>query len=182
MAKFSREDLRGIEGMTDGMLDAIMDLHQETETADRQAMDALQGEIRTLRESTPGAEVMTELDELRKWKTDREEADRVAAEDAQWRGRLEKQREEQIGRDWLTEFNQNGVLEEFKTEVGKNSGESDAEIFSRITKGREDAYFVSKRQAFVNPPANVTATESGTAEEYMANSARYKNNPWVNKK
>lgn len=179
MAKFSRDSLRGIEGMTDGMIDAIMDLHQETETAHRQAMDALRGENETLRTSTPGSEVMTELDELRKWKTDREEADRVAAEDAQWRGRLEKQREEQIGRDWLTEFNQNGVLEEFKTEVAKNSGESDAEIFSRITKGREDAYFGSKRQAFVNPPAQVTHTEPKSAEDYMRSNPKYKNNPYV---
>ena len=178
MAKFSREDLRGIEGMTDGMLDQIMDLHQETETAHRQAMDALQGEIRTLRESTPGAEVMTELDELRKWKTDREEADRVAAENAAWSERFDKLTD----RQWSTQFNRDGVFAKFRDEASKEGAKSDAEIFTEITKGQEDALFVSKRQAFVNPPANVTATESGTAEEYMANSARYKNNPWVNKK
>lgn len=178
MAKFSREDLRGIEGMTDGMLDQIMDLHQETETAHRQAMDALQGEIRTLRESTPGAEVMTELDELRKWKTDREEADRVAAENAAWNERFDKLTD----RQWSTQFNRDGVFAKFRDEASKEGAKSDAEIFTEITKGQEDALFVSKRQAFVNPPANVTATESGTAEEYMANSARYKNNPWVNKK
>lgn len=178
MAKFSRDSLRGIEGMTDGMIDAIMDLHQETETAHRQAMDALRGENETLRTSSPGAEVMTELDELRKWKTDREEADRVAAENAQWSERFGKLTD----RQWATEFNRQGILEEFKTEVGKNSGESDTEIFSRITKGREDALFTPIRQAFVNPPANVTATESGTVEEYIANSARYQKNPWVNKK
>lgn len=181
MAKFSREDLMGIEGMTEAMVGQVMDLHQATETAHRQAMDALRGENDTLRASTPSAEVMTELDQLRKWKTDREEADRKAAEDAQWRGRLEKQREEQIGRDWFTEFNQNGVLEEFKTEVGKNSGESDAEIFSRITKGREDALFVPKRQAFVNPAAQVTSTEPASVEDYMRSNPKYKNNSWVNK-
>lgn len=178
MAKFSREDLRGIEGMTDGMLDQIMNLHQETETAHRQAMDALQGEIRTLRESTPGADVMTELDELRKWKTDREEADRVAAENAAWNERFDKLTD----RQWSTQFNRDGVFAKFRDEASKEGAKSDAEIFTEITKGQEDALFVAKRQAFVNPPANVTATESGTAEEYMANSARYKNNPWVNKK
>lgn len=177
MAKFTREDLRGIEGMTDGMLDQIMNLHQETETAHRQAMDALHRENDTLRASTPSAEVMTELDTLRKWKTDREEADRKAAEDAQWSERFGKLTD----RQWSTEFNRLGILEEFKTEVGKNSGESDAEIFSKITKGREDALFVPKRQAFVNPAAQVTSTEPGTVEDYMRSNPKYKNNPWANK-
>ena len=178
MAKFTREGLRGIEGMTDGMIDAIMDLHQETETAHRQAMDALRGENETLQASTPGAEVMTELDELRKWKSDREEADRVAAENAQWTERFDKLTD----RQWSTPYNRDGIFAKFRDEASKEGAKSDAEIFTEITKGQEDALFVAKRQAFVNPPANVTATESGTAEEYMANSARYKNNPWVNKK
>lgn len=177
MAKFTRESLRGIEGMTDGMLDAIMDLHQDTETAHRQAMDALRGENETLRASSPGAEVMTELDELRKWKTDREEADRKAAEDAQWSERFGKLTD----RQWATEFNRQGILEAFKTEVGKNSGKSDAEIFTEITKGQEDALFAPKRQAFVNPAAQVTSTEPASVEDYMRSNPKYKNNPWANK-
>lgn len=175
---FSRNDLKNIEGMTDAMIDGVMDLHQASETAHRQAMDALQGEINTLRASTPGAEVMTELDELRKWKTDREEADRVAAENAAWNERFEKLTD----RQWSTPYNRDGIFAKFKTEASKEGAKADEEIFKEITAGQEDALFVAKRQAFVNPPATVTATESGTAEEYMANSARYKNNPWVNKK
>ncbi len=177
MAKFTREGLRGIEGMTDGMLDQIMDLHQETETAHRQAMDALRGENDTLRQSTPSAEVMTELDQLRKWKTDREEADRKAAEDAQWADRFGKLTD----RQWATEFNRQGILEAFKTEVGKNSGKSDAEIFAQITNGQEDALFAPRRQAFVNPAAQVTPTEPASVEDYMRSNPKYKNNPWANK-
>jgi hypothetical protein len=175
---FSRNDLKNIEGMTEDMIDGVMSLHQVSETARRQAMDALQGELNALRASTPGAEVMTELDELRKWKTDREEADRVAAENAVWNERFDKLTD----RQWSTQFNRDGVFAKFRDEASKEGAKSDAEIFTEITKGQEDALFVAKRQAFVNPPANVTATESGTAEEYMASSARYKNNPWVNKK
>ena len=175
---FSRNDLKNIEGMTDDMIDGVMSLHQASETAHRQTMDALQGEINTLRASAPGAEVMTELDELRKWRTDREEADRVAAENAAWNERFDKLAD----RQWSTQFNRDGVFAKFRDEASKEGAKSDAEIFTEITKGQEDALFVAKRKAFVNPPANVTATESGTAEEYMANSARYKNNPWVNKK
>lgn len=177
MAKFTREGLRGIEGMTDGMLDQIMELHQDTETAHRQAMDALRGENETLRASTASAEVMTELDQLRKWKTDREEADRKSAEDAQWSERFGKLTD----RQWSTEFNRQGILEAFKTEVGKNSGKSDAEIFTEITKGQEDALFVPKRQAFVNPAAQVTSTEPASVEDYMRSNPKYKNNPWAKK-
>lgn len=177
MAKFSREDLMGIEGMTEAMVGQVMDLHQATETAHRQAMDALRGENDTLRASAPSAEVMTELDQLRKWKTDREEADRKAAEDAQWSERFGKLTD----RQWATEFNRQGILEAFKTEVGKNSGKSDAEIFAQITKGQEDALFVPKRQAFVNPPAQVTPTEPASVEDYMRSNPKYKNNSWVNK-
>lgn len=172
---FSRNDLKSIEGMTDAMIDGVMSLHQVSETAHRQAMDALQGEINTLRAGTPSAEVMTELESLRKWKTDREEADRVANEEKQWSDRFGKLTD----REWSTDYNRRGILEEFKTAVGNNSGKSDAEIFADITKGREDALFVPKRQAFVNPPARDTATEAGSAEEYMRSNPKYKNNPWL---
>ena len=175
MAKFSREDLRGIEGMTDAMVDSIMDLHQSTETAHRQAMDALQGEINTLRAGTPSVEVMTELEGLRKWKTDREEADRVAAEDAQWQERFGKLTD----RKWATEYNRNGIFEKFKTEASKEGAKSDAEIFTEITKGQEDALFVPNRQAFVNPPAQNVATDPASVEEYMRSNPKYKNNPWL---
>ena len=179
MAKFSREDLRGIEGMTDTMIDSIMDLHQGTETAHRQAMDALQGEINTLKAGagTPSAEVMTELEDLRKWKTDREEADRKAAEDAAWSDRFGKLTE----RKWSTEYNRNGIFEKFKAEASKEGAKSDAEIFTEITKGQEDALFVPNRQAFVNPPAQVTSMDPASVEEYIRSSAKYKNNPWANK-
>ena len=163
--------------MTDGMLAQIMNLHQETETAHRQAMDALQGEIRALRESTPGAEVMTELDELRKWRTDREEADRVAAENAAWNERFDKLTD----RQWSTQFNRDGVFAKFRDEASKEGAKSDAEIFNEITKGQEDALFVAKRQAFVNPAAQVTPTEPASVEDYMRSNPKYKNNPWANK-
>ena len=125
---FSRNDLKNIEGMTDDMIDGVMSLHQASETAHRQAMDALQGEINTLRASAPGAEVMTELDELRKWRTDREEADRVAAENAAWNERFDKLTD----RQWSTQFNRDGVFAKFRDEASKEGAKSDAEIFTEI--------------------------------------------------
>ena len=172
---FSRNDLKSIEGMTDAMIDGVMILHQVSETAHRQAMDALQDEINTLRAGTPSAEVMTELNGLRKWKTDREEADRVAAEDAQWQERFGKLTD----RKWATDYNRQGVFEKFKTEASKKGAKSDMEIFTEITKGQEGALFVPDRQAFVNPPAQVIHTEPKSAEDYMRSNPKYKNNPYV---
>ena len=161
--------------MTDGMLDQIMNLHQATENDHRQAMDALRRENDTLKESTPGAEVMTELDELRKWKTDRKEADRVAAENAAWNERFDKLTD----RQWSTQFNRDGVFAKFRDEASKEGAKSDAEIFTEITKGQEDALFVPNRQAFVNPPAQNVATDPASVEEYMRSNPKYKNNPWL---
>lgn len=174
---FTRDDLRKIEGMTDAMLDGIMNLHQSSETAHQTAMDALRRENEQLKNNTPSADVMTELDSLRKWKTDREAADQKAAEDQQWSERFGKLTE----RKWSTEYNRAGILEAFKSEVAKDTGKSDAEIFTEITKGQEDVLFVAERKAFVNPASKTITQGDGTVDDYMRNNARYKNNPWVNK-
>ncbi len=175
----TREDLRGIIAeITDEQLKAILDIN----TADigkakkdveslNEKVESLSTDNETLKEkiteltkaAESGADYKQQLEELQKTIKEKDEADKLAKEDALLTSAIEECFGE---KKFTSDYVREGIIADMKKEIAKpeNKGKGYSELFETLTKDKAGIF------ANPNPPADVTGLgnfETNASENAM---------------